>query len=78
MEFDEERLAPTYRLLWGLPGRSNALHIAHRLGLPAAVIHSAQQEMGQQAEQVNEVSLRLCSSHGPYDDGVRGMLGRST
>lgn len=46
MEFDEVKLAPTYRLLWGMPGRSNALNIAARLGLDPAVVQAARERLG--------------------------------
>ncbi|HIK31979.1 MAG TPA: endonuclease MutS2 [Oscillatoriales cyanobacterium M59_W2019_021] len=42
VEFDDVSLSPTYRLLWGIPGRSNALNIARRLGLDPAVVDRAQ------------------------------------
>jgi DNA mismatch repair protein MutS2 len=43
VEFDPESLSPTYRLHIGLPGQSNALAIAERLGMPEAVLKEARQ-----------------------------------
>jgi len=47
MEFDPETFAPTYRLLMGIPGKSNALHIAGAFGMPLRVIESAKKTLSE-------------------------------
>ncbi|MEK7214653.1 MAG: Smr/MutS family protein, partial [Chloroflexota bacterium] len=41
VEFDNQTLSPTYRLSIGIPGRSNAIAIAERIGLPAHLVEAA-------------------------------------
>jgi DNA mismatch repair protein MutS2 len=59
VEFDDASLAPTYRLLWGIPGRSNALAIAGRLGLPEDIIAAAQVRVGVGSTEMNDVIAEL-------------------
>lgn len=58
--FDVATLSPTYHLLWGIPGRSNALAIANRLGLDGAVLDQAQQLLAPRGEgELNQVIAGL-------------------
>ena len=60
VEFNDSTLQPTYRLLWGIPGRSNALTIAQRLGLDREIVEEAQSLVGTgSSEDVNEVIAAL-------------------
>ena len=59
VEFDSNSLQPTYRLLWGIPGRSNAMTIAGRLGLKQDIIDRAQNYVGESSEDVNQVIAGL-------------------
>jgi DNA mismatch repair protein MutS2 len=59
VEFNEQSLQPTYRLLWGIPGRSNALTIAKRLGLNPEIIEKATGYVGETSEEVNQVIAGL-------------------
>ena len=58
--FDEQTLSPTYRLQWGIPGRSNALAIARRLGLAETVLRQAETQLEPLGEgDVNQVIAGL-------------------
>ena len=58
--FNVETLSPTYHLQWGIPGRSNALAIASRLGLAGAVLSEAEALLAPRGEgEVNQVIAGL-------------------
>ncbi|XP_009629933.1 uncharacterized protein [Nicotiana tomentosiformis] len=59
MEFDEMKLKPTYRILWGIPGRSNAINIAERLRIPDVIVHKARELYGAASAEINEVILDM-------------------
>jgi DNA mismatch repair protein MutS2 len=59
VEFDDNSLQPTYRLLWGIPGRSNAVAIAQRLGLKQEIVELAKNTAVGDKEDVNQVIAAL-------------------
>jgi DNA mismatch repair protein MutS2 len=59
VEFDDSSMQPTYRLLWGIPGRSNALTIAKRLGLVSEIVATAKTYVGGASQDVDRVIAGL-------------------
>lgn len=59
MEFDEENLRPTYRLLVGVPGMSSGIEIARRLGLPAGVIEHAEASLSPESREARDLIAYL-------------------
>jgi DNA mismatch repair protein MutS2 len=61
VEFDSVTLAPTYRIIMGIPGRSNALAIAARLGLPETILRAAQESIAPEDQAIDSLLADLHS-----------------
>ncbi len=71
MEFDLGTLAPTYRLLQGIPGQSNAFYIAGKLGLPEHVLEKARGFMHRSHDQVESIIASLVEDQQRYSRDSR-------
>lgn len=58
-EFDVESLKPTYRLITGIPGKSNAFAISQKLGLPEQIIDKAKEQISANDSSFEDVILKL-------------------
>jgi len=78
VEFDLETLRPTYRLMVGLPGRSNALAIATRLGLDARIVDAARERIsGEHLEADALLSDLKTARQQAEDDETAALKARS-
>lgn len=68
VEFDVNTLSPTYKLLMGVPGRSNAFDISKKLGLNMKVIQKAKSMIGQDEQEINEMIASLESNSKRVDE----------
>ncbi len=67
-EFDMARLAPTYRLIDGIPGGSSALDIASRLGLESDILHHARELIQQEDQDLDHVFQRLQHTYAQLEE----------
>ena len=68
MEFDEENLRPTYRLLVGVPGTSSGIEIARRLGLPERVVDHARAGLSPESREARGLIAYLHRSRDEMED----------
>lgn len=73
MEFDLNSLRPTYRLILGVPGESNALAIAKRLGLQDEIIQFASKNVRHETRELNELLTSLRTQRDDFNSQLREL-----
>jgi DNA mismatch repair protein MutS2 len=68
VEFDLQTLSPTYRLMIGMPGRSNALMIAERLGMPHEVLDTARTYVSPQTRETEAMLDQIARERAVAED----------
>jgi len=77
VEFDVERLAPTYRLFMGIPGGSSALEIAGRLGMDPSIVNDARKRLRREDQRLDELMADLQQKqHQLIEDGEKARQAR--
>ncbi|MCR5289697.1 MAG: Smr/MutS family protein [Treponema sp.] len=67
VEFNEDTLSPTYRLVMGVPGESRALEIANRSGLPRAIVTKARSYLTNEQADISKLINGLTAKHAELD-----------
>ncbi len=63
MDFNSTKLAPTYRIVMGIPGESRALEIASQVGLPPSIVNSARGYLDEERSDIGELVKSLNEKH---------------
>lgn len=74
MEFDKQRLTPTFQLKIGKPGSSFAYEIAQKSGLPESVINYARKKTGKNENAIDQMLIDLQSEKKEFEDKMAKLL----
>ncbi len=74
VEFNKETLSPTYRILQGVPGMSNAFYIAQRLGMPDEIVNDARAFLSRREQETGELLQQIEASRKQAKEAERQAI----